>query len=111
MSLAFILIWLCEMIARNEHVAKSGLFSFVQYEGRNSLTILGIHMLAIALVSKILVKIVAKASVVYYVALFVAVVLVCNVCVWLFNRYVPFLVNHRKGKNSNEKDTSLLSKE
>ena len=63
------------------------------FEGRNSLTILGIHMLIMGVVGIILKKFMPVGSV-YYLVLFTLIVIVSNICILLFNRYTPFLVNH-----------------
>jgi membrane protein implicated in regulation of membrane protease activity len=65
------------------------------FEGRNSLTILGIHMLIMGVVA-ILLKRFMQVGGLYYAALFIMIVIVSNICIVLFNRYVPFLVNHKK---------------
>lgn len=65
------------------------------FEGRNSLTILGIHMLVMAGVSLVLSRIQLQGWL-YFGIQFVVVVFVSNICILLFNRYVPFLVNHKR---------------
>ena len=63
------------------------------YEGKNSLTILGIHML-FQIVLGLALKMVLPVGTYYYLLLFVLELIGCNIGVWIFNRYVPFLVNH-----------------
>lgn len=67
------------------------------FEGRNSLTILGVHMLIMGVVAILLKRFMAVDNI-YYFLLFLAIVAISNVCVVLFNRYVPFLVNHKTVK-------------
>lgn len=66
---------------------------FFLYEGKNSLTILGIHML-FQIVLGLALKMVLPVGTYYYLLLFVLELIGCNIGVWIFNRYVPFLVNH-----------------
>lgn len=68
------------------------------FEGRNSMTILGVHMLIIP-IEKMLLDRIHINGIVYYSILLFFVVVISNLAVWLFNRYVPFLVNHSKNQN------------
>ena len=68
------------------------------FEGRNSLTILGVHMLVMGVMAILLKKIMPMGWS-YYLILFVVIVVLSNICILLFNRYVPFLVNHKTEKN------------
>lgn len=90
-----ILVWMAKRLFGNKYLATSRLFSFVLFEGRNSITILGVHLLIMGVVS-ILLKRFMPIGVLYYLALFVIIVAGCNLCIILFNRYVPFLVNHKR---------------
>ena len=67
------------------------------FEGYNSLTILGIHMLIMGVAGIILKKLMPIGGI-YYLILFTIVLIVGNVCVFLFNRYVPFLINQKRKK-------------
>ena len=49
-------------------------------------------------VAAIFVKRVMTVGLAYYIVLFIMIVAVSNVCILLFNRYVPFLVNHKSVK-------------
>lgn len=95
LGLVFCLVYLTKSLLEFSKFEK--IKAFVSYEGKNSLTILGIHMLAIPVVSAVLGHFL-KEGTNFYILLFVFVLLICNICVWLFNRYVPFLVNHTKQK-------------
>lgn len=78
-------------------LSESKIHQFMLFEGRNSLTILGVHMLIMGVVAILLKRFMAVDNV-YYFLLFLAIVSISNVCVVLFNRYVPFLVNHKTVK-------------
>lgn len=67
---------------------------FVTFEGRNSLTILGTHMIAMKLVHPVLERIIQDATILYFTK-FIIVLLFCNCCILIFNKYIPFLVNHK----------------
>lgn len=95
MGLIVILIWIGERLTSIEAFCKSKLCGFFIFEGINSGTILGTHMLAMGVVG-ILLKHFMPVGALYYVFQFVLIVIVCNICIALFNRYVPFLVNHKK---------------
>lgn len=90
-----ILVWMAKRLFGNKYLTTLRLFSFVLFEGRNSITILGVHLLIMGVVS-ILLKRFMPIGVLYYLALFVIIVAGCNLCIILFNRYVPFLVNHKR---------------
>ncbi len=32
-------------------------------------------------------------GIIYYIILFIVILVVCNICVFFFNKYTPFLVN------------------
>lgn len=67
------------------------------FEGRDSMTILGV--LLIIPIEKMLLDRIHINGIVYYSILLFFVVVISNLAVWLFNRYVPFLVNHSKNQN------------
>ena len=75
-------------------IRDSKIYNFVLFEGRNSLTILGVHLLVMGVVSLFL-KRTIPIGVIYYTVQFFIVLAVCNICIVMFNRYVPFLVNHK----------------
>lgn len=89
-----ILVWMAKHLYGN-NISTSRLFDFVLFEGRNSITILGVHLLIMG-VASILLKRILPIGVLYYLALFAIIVAGCNLCIILFNRYVPFLVNHKR---------------
>ena len=93
-GLLIVLIWLCKKISYYVSDSKSLTYSFLMFEGRNSLTILGVHMLIMGAGSLFL-KMLIPISSFYYFTLFFFIVSISNICVLLFNRYVPFLVNHQ----------------
>ena len=66
----------------------------VLFEGRNSLTILGTHLVAMGGVKIMLNRFLAE-SISYWVMMFIFIVIVSNLTVVTFNRYVPYLVNHK----------------
>lgn len=94
-GLIVLLIWLTKMLSSICVFSESKTNGFMLFEGRNSLTILGIHMLIMGVVA-ILLKRFMQVGGLYYAALFIMIVIVSNICIVLFNRYVPFLVNHKK---------------
>lgn len=94
-GLIVLLIWLCKLLSSIKIISESKINGFMLFEGRNSLTILGIHMLIMG-VAGILLKRFVSVGGFYYLLLFTFIVIVSNICIWLFNRYVPFLVNHKR---------------
>lgn len=66
---------------------------FLKYEGENSLTILGTHLLAMSVVLIFLRHV--PLGLAYYPVLFVLICAICNVCIILFNKYIPFFINKR----------------
>lgn len=94
-GLIVILIWLCKGLMSFKSFSESKMVRCVVFEGRNSLTILGLHMLAMGVIA-ILLKVLLPVGLLYHTLLFVLIVVVCNLFVFLFNRYVPFFVNHKK---------------
>ncbi len=91
-------IWLCQQLVSIKHVTSMRTYAFLLFEGRNSLTILGVHMLIMGVAAIILKRFMA-AGVIYDIFLFLIIVAFSNLCVILFNRYVPFLVNHKTVKS------------
>lgn len=71
---------------------------FLIYQGQNSLTILGTHLIAIGTFGIIMDKLCIK-GLAFYLLLFIVVLLFSNLCVVIFNKYVPFMVNHNKLKS------------
>lgn len=67
---------------------------FLLFEGKNSLTILGVHLLFQMVMGSFL-MIVFPLGPAYWMSLFILLVIGCNASVMLFNRYVPFLVNQQ----------------
>jgi len=67
---------------------------FVLFEGVNSLTILGIHAVVQTALFMFL-KVFLQPSVCFYVVAFILELIVVNICVIGFNRYVPYLVNKK----------------
>ncbi len=96
-GLIVILMWLCKQLSSIKLLSESKIHHFMLFEGRNSLTILGVHMLIMGVVAILLKRFMAVDNI-YYFLLFLAIVAISNVCVVLFNRYVPFLVNHKTVK-------------
>ena len=97
-GLIIVTIWLCMQLASIKHVSTMKAYAFLLFEGRNSLTILGVHMLIMG-VAAILLKRFMTAGVLYDIFLFLIIVVFSNLCVVLFNNYVPFLVNHHTDKS------------
>ena len=94
-GLIFLLIWISKQVESSKLHDGSFLYRFLLFEGKNSLTILGVHMLAQSFVGVIL-KRFMTVEFGYFIVLFLVELAICNLCVLLFNRYVPFLVNHHK---------------
>lgn len=92
-GLIVILVWLCKQLSAIKMVSESRINQFMLFQGRNSLTILGVHMLIMGVVA-ILLKRLMPIGWIYYTLQFITIVGISNICVVLFNRYVPFLVNH-----------------
>ena len=97
-GLFVILIWLCKQLSSIRMLSESRINQFMLFEGRSSLTILGVHMLIMGVVA-ILLKRLMPVGGLYYTFLFSIIVVISNICVVLFNRYVPFLVNHKTVKS------------
>lgn len=97
-GLTIVTIWLCQQLVSIKHVTSMRTYAFLLFEGRNSLTILGVHMLIMG-VAAILLKRFMTTGVLYDIFLFLIIVAFSNLCVILFNRYVPFLVNHKTVKS------------
>lgn len=93
-GLIFILVWFCKHISSISFLSNSRSFNFMLYEGRNSLTILGTHMLIMGVAGFVLERFMS-VNVFYYLVLFIIVLSSCNICILVFNRYVPFWVNHK----------------
>jgi len=91
-----ILAFVGKMLENNNMACKSKLYLFFLFEGRNSITILGVHLLAMGIIT-ILMKqdCIVNNLILYYIMSFFVIVLICNVCIFLFNRYLPFFVNHK----------------
>lgn len=89
---------MCKKLMTFRLVSESKICKFMVFEGRNSLTILGVHMLVMGVMAILLKKIMPMGWS-YYLILFVVIVVLSNICILLFNRYVPFLVNHKTEKN------------
>lgn len=96
-GLIVVLIWACKKLMTFRLISESKIGDFMVFEGRNSLTILGVHMLVMGVVAILLKKFLLRGGA-YYLLLFVIIVVLSNICILLFNRYVPFLVNHKTGK-------------
>ena len=93
-----ILVWLCKKLSTIRVLTELKIHQFMLFEGRNSLTILGVHMLIMGVVALLLTRLI-PAGCLYYTILFSIIVVISNICVVLFNRYVPFLVNHKTVKS------------
>ena len=93
MGLVIILVYVVKFIDGFLILSKVPLtHKLIVFEGMNSLTILGVHMLAIPFGKIFLAKLNISGSM-YFVLLFLFVTIVSNICVLLFNRYLPFFVN------------------
>lgn len=97
MGLIGVMVWIGKYLSCFPSVWKTKLFKFILFEGSNSLTILGTHML-VMVVAAILVKRFMTVGTTYHIVLFMIIVAASNICILLFNRYVPILVNHKSGK-------------
>lgn len=97
-GLIVILVWLCKKLSSIRVLTELKIHQFMLFEGRNSLTILGVHMLIMGVVALLLTRLI-PAGCLYYTILFSIIVVISNICVVLFNRYVPFLVNHKTVKS------------
>lgn len=93
-GLIVLLVWLCKQLSSSRVLSGLKMNKFMLFEGRNSLTILGVHMLIMGVVA-ILMKRLMPVGGLYYTFLFLIIVVISNLCVLFFNRYVPFLVNHK----------------
>lgn len=94
LGLIVVLVWLCKNMITIKSLTASKIGRFMIFEGQNSLTILGVHMLVMGVTSIILKRFMSIGTL-YYALLFLIIVVVSNLCILLFNRYVPFLVNYR----------------
>ena len=65
---------------------------FLLYEGKNSLTILGVHLLILRAFTLFANRFNLD---IHYALLFIFVCITCNVFIWLLNKYVPFLVGKK----------------
>ena len=97
-GLIIMAVWTCKKISHIKYISSLRTSAFLLFEGRNSLTILGVHMLIMGVAANIL-KRFMTAGVIYDIFLFLIIVAFSNLCVILFNRYVPFLVNHKTVKS------------
>ena len=97
MGLIGVMVWIGKYLSYIPSVWKTNLFRFILFEGSNSLTILGTHMLVRA-IAELFVKRFMTVGSFYYIVLFMIIVAASNVCILLFNRYVPYLVNHKSVK-------------
>ncbi len=97
-GLIIMAVWMCKKISSIKYISTLRPYAFLLFEGRNSLTILGVHMLIMG-VAAILLKRFMTTGVLYDIFLFLIIVAFSNLCVILFNRYVPFLVNHHTDKS------------
>lgn len=97
-GLIIVTTWLCQQLVSIKHVTSMRTYAFLLFEGRNSLTILGVHMLIMG-VAAILLKHFISVGYLYHTLLFLIIVVISNLCVVLFNNYVPFLVNHHTDKS------------
>lgn len=95
-GLIILLTWICKGISLIGWMNELKLYKFVLFEGRNSLTILGVHLLVMSVASILLKHFIS--GVFYYMVLLAIVLIVCNVCILLFIRYIPFLVNHKRAR-------------
>ena len=94
-GLVILLIYICKKISSIGMLSELKSYRFLLFEGRNSLTILGIHLLVMS-VASILLKHFISGGILYHAVLLTIVLIVCNICILLFNRYLPFLVNHKR---------------
>lgn len=70
------------------------LVNILCFFGSNSLTVLGTHLIAMSIVKRIL-QLFMKEGPQYYVILFAVVVMSCTICIFIFNKYLPRLVNKK----------------
>lgn len=96
-GLITLLLWLCKKISVTNPFSGSKAWRFLLFEGQNSLTILGTHLLVMSVNAVILGRFLPE-NVLYYVLQVLIIIVACNICILLFNRFVPFLVNHKSGK-------------
>lgn len=92
-GLIVILIWLCKTLSSISWLLSSQTCKFMLFEGRNSLTILGVHMLFMGVAGLVMKHFIAE-GVLYFFVLFLIVLVFSNISILIFNRYTPFLVNH-----------------
>ncbi len=68
---------------------------FLNFEGRNSLTILGTHMLIMKIVNVTSSRLFIPEFFMIILK-FIFIVFLCNCCILFFNKYLPFCVNYKK---------------
>lgn len=99
MGVIGVLVWTAKKLF-DYNVTNSRLCKFILFEGRNSLTILGVHLLVMGLAMLLLNRFLSVGTF-YYLMLFIIIVAACNLCIVVFNCYIPFFVNHKRKKQEN----------
>ena len=95
LGLVVLLVFFFEKLSSVRMLSESKIAEFICFEGRNSMTILGVHLLAKSVVIVLLERFMVKNGL-FYLALFFIIAIISNICIFLFNRFVPSLVNHKK---------------
>ncbi len=67
----------------------------VSFYGRNSLTVLGVHLLGMGACTAILPRFLTPGFL-YYSVMFFLILVFCTFCICIFNRFCPVLVNSKK---------------
>lgn len=95
MGLVLMLVFYVKYFFSYNSVLELKLSRLLLFEGRNSITILGVHLIVMSVASNLLKDYLSNKSL-YYLVLFVIVFIVSNICILLFNKYIPFFVNGKK---------------
>lgn len=101
-GLIVICVWLCKWLSGFRKVSGASYYSFLLFEGQNSITILGVHLLVMGVAAIPLKRFLVEGWL-YYTLMFLIIVVASNACILLFNRFVPFLVNHPPKKQTLKK--------
>ncbi len=82
------------MIMFSQRILEGRVKNIVDFYGRNSLTVLGVHILGMY-ACKVMLPTIAS-SFLYYLSMFILIMVFCTVSIFIFNRFCPALVNAKK---------------
>ena len=87
-SMGFI-VFLIVLAKRIPKVLITRIFNFY---GRNSLTVLGVHVLGLS-ACKVILSHFLTPGLLYYIIMFILTIAFCTICIYVFKRFCPVLVN------------------